>query len=1000
LPVGRDGGLRPAPADRDQLPAVVPAKVRAPLLEALPRERLESILAAAAGWRLALVIAPAGSGKTTLLARMAATFGGPVAWYRAEALDRDEPALVRHLEAALLTSVPGLHGDWRSVDDVIRALEARSAGRTVLVVDDFHALEGSAAETAFGRLVDYAPDSLSILIGGRVTPGLNLPRLRVAGDLLEIGPDDLRFRSWEVEDLYRDIYHDPVPPGILAELTRRTEGWAAGLQLFHLASAGKPADERRRLLASVGSQSRTVREYLARNVLAELPPDLGAFLRETCVLGRLSGPLCDRLRGATGSESLLEELVRRGVFTAPVEGTDGTYRYHEVLRSYLDRLLMADVGEVEARARYAKAAALLEAEGALTEALTAWSRAEDWTAVDRLLRGRGERLVAGTSGWVEQLPPALVRHEPWLMLAAARKSRADGRWSASLEWYERAEAGFVGAPPGAVCRQERMLLASWLDPAAPVPAHWTAALRSGLQRDPAAAARDGSASDEAHRSLVRGLLWLASGHLHEASRWLLLARETPGLDPSLDAAAALGLATVQLLGDESGGLATLAGAVELAERAGASWLAALGRRIAEHRTRVNHAADRADTVAEATPAGLDDPWGVALGSLAAAWFGAATMPADWPGQIEPAADAWIATAEAAAKAFRRLGAGVLESWARALAALAASTGDADTARETALSAVATARSSGTSGARLPAYRALELVDTARAPEYARLAEDVEIETGLTLPGRRVSRDRGHDVGSVAPAGFAVVGSPASRRCIQITTLGGYAISVDDEPVDLSSLKPRARALLRLLSIHAPAAVHREVLQDALWPDGDAATGARSLQVCVSAIRGVLAAAGPELAVVREGDAYRLVVPEGSLDLRDIERAAATARDAESRGEMAAGLYRAVAERLDAELLPEDGPADWVVERREQLRAMGVAAALSAARAELAAGNPEAAAQACRAGLALDRYHDPLWRLLIDAHDRAGDAGAASRDRRQYEAVLAGLGVGAVSHPPL
>ncbi len=991
MPPGRDGGFRPAPADREPLPAVVPAKVRAPLLDALPRDRLDAVLAGAAGRRLALVIAPAGSGKTTLLAGFAAASGHPVAWYRAEALDRDESALVRHLEAALVPVLPGLRGGWSGVDDVIRALEARPVGRALLVVDDFHALEGSAAEAAFGRLVDYAPGSLTILVGGRVTPGFNLPRLRVSGDLLEIGPEDLRFRSWEVEQLYRDVYRDPVAPGILAELTRRTEGWAAGLQLFHLASAGKPADERRRLLASVGSQSRMVREYLARNVLAELPAELGDFLRETCVLGRLSGPLCDRLRGTTGSEAILEELVRRGVFTVPVEGSDGTYRYHEVLRSYLDRRLVGDLGEDGARARYARAAALMEADGALTEALTAWSRAEDWTAVDRLLRGRGERLAASGHGWLERLPPALVRHEPWLMLAAARQARAEGRWAAALEWYDRAEGGFGAASPAYLCRQERTALTAWLDPAAPVPAHWTATLRSGLARDPAGAARDAAAVDETHRPLVRGLLWLAAGHLREASRWFQAAREVPDLDPALDAAAALGLASAQLLADEPGGLASLAGAVELAERAGASWLAAIGRQLAQRRTRVSPAADRPDHDVEPAQDQPDDPWGAAIDSLAAAWFGAgddadALDPPDGPGAAEPR----LLAAEAAAAAFRRLGAGVLESWARALVALATVAGDPEGARDAALGAVAMARSSGATGGRLPAYRALGLADPSRADEYCQLAADVEAETGLALPGWRGRENRR------APLSGDGEGQ-REARAIRITTLGGYAITVDGQPLDLSILKPRARALLHLLTVHAPAAVHREVLQDALWPSGDAATSARSLQVCVSSIRGVLAAS-PELGVVRDGDAYRLAAPEGSIDLREIERAAAEARDAEARGAPVTALHLAVVERLDVELLPEDGPADWAVERREQLRALGVSAAVAAAKAALGEGGLEAVVRACRAGLAVDRYHDPLWRLLIDAHDRAGDAGAATRDRRQYEAVLAGLGMGDEVHP--
>ncbi len=84
-------------------------------------------------------------------------------------------------------------------------------------------------------------------------------------------------------------------------LARRTEGWAAGLQLFHLATRGKSAEERRRILSGVGTSSRLVREYLARNVLLDLPEELRTFLVETCVLGRLTGDLCDRLLDRHGS---------------------------------------------------------------------------------------------------------------------------------------------------------------------------------------------------------------------------------------------------------------------------------------------------------------------------------------------------------------------------------------------------------------------------------------------------------------------------------------------------------------------------------------------------------------------------------------------------------------------------------------------------------------------------------------------------------------------------
>src|SRR5438093_1462665 len=300
--------------DPPRASAVLAAKLRAPRAEALPRERLDELLSGLWQRRLALVVAPAGSGKTTLLARFAAGGGVPVAWYRPETWDGEEEVFLGYLEAGLRAALGDLPRGWRTVEDASRALEAWRGERALVVIDDLHTLEGTPAEAALERLLDYAP-TLRFLAASRTQPRFNLSRLRVAGNLIEISGDDLRFRSWEVERLFRDFYQDPVPPVELAQLARRTEGWAAGLQLFHLATRGKALDERRRVLDGLGVGTRFVREYLTRNVLEELPHELRDFLLETCVLRRLSGAICDRFTDRRGSHLLLQELERRQVFT-------------------------------------------------------------------------------------------------------------------------------------------------------------------------------------------------------------------------------------------------------------------------------------------------------------------------------------------------------------------------------------------------------------------------------------------------------------------------------------------------------------------------------------------------------------------------------------------------------------------------------------------------------------------------------------------------------------
>jgi DNA-binding SARP family transcriptional activator len=186
-------------------------------------------------------------------------------------------------------------------------------------------------------------------------------------------------------------------------------------------------------------------------------------------------------------------------------------------------------------------------------------------------------------------------------------------------------------------------------------------------------------------------------------------------------------------------------------------------------------------------------------------------------------------------------------------------------------------------------------------------------------------------------------------------------------------------------------VHREVLQEQLWPDANAESGRRTLQVAVSALRAVL----PEpLDVVREDEAYRLALPpDVELDLAELDDALALARRERAQGNPAAAeaaWQRALDVGGAGDVLPEDGPAEWVVDERERRRTQVAAAAESLARSLLERGQAGAAIAACERGLDRDRYRDALWRLLVSAHEEAGDLAGAIQARREYERLLGGL----------
>lgn len=273
------------------------AKLSLPDVEGVPRQRLLDRLAELWDCGVGLIVAPGGSGKTTLLAQFAAAAGYPFAYYCAERRDADARSFLGNLASSLAPVVPGIDRTWTTVDEAALSLERGLTERALLLVDDFHLLEQTGAEEALERLLAYAPPQLGVLIASRSRPRFNLPRLRVSGALLELGGDDLRFRAWEVELLFASVYAEQLPWEDLTEIERLTEGWAAGLELFHLAARGRPAVERRRILRSLRRRWSHAREYFAHNVLEGLEPELRDFLDETCVLTTLSGGLCDDLLG-------------------------------------------------------------------------------------------------------------------------------------------------------------------------------------------------------------------------------------------------------------------------------------------------------------------------------------------------------------------------------------------------------------------------------------------------------------------------------------------------------------------------------------------------------------------------------------------------------------------------------------------------------------------------------------------------------------------------------
>jgi DNA-binding SARP family transcriptional activator len=189
-----------------------------------------------------------------------------------------------------------------------------------------------------------------------------------------------------------------------------------------------------------------------------------------------------------------------------------------------------------------------------------------------------------------------------------------------------------------------------------------------------------------------------------------------------------------------------------------------------------------------------------------------------------------------------------------------------------------------------------------------------------------------------------------------------------------------------------------VLCEALWPEADLESATRNLQVAVSSLRQVLepgVTRGGHTLLVRDGDTYRLALPPSAdADLVAFSADVASGRTAQAAGNRPAAVeaFQRAISGYGGDLLPEDGPAEWVVGRRDQARNDAADVAGRLAGLALEDGDAEVACAAAERGLQADRYRDELWRRLVDAHRARGDQAAAARAEQDYAQVLEELGV--------
>src|SRR5829696_6778466 len=380
--------------------------------EAVPRSRLRERLDEGAGRELTVVSAPAGFGKTTLLADWAQRSELPVAWVSLDERDDDPARFLLYLIAAIETiheefgtSTRAFLGSLESREELEPVLTALSneilelPRDFVLVLDDYHSIRSETIHDALAFVLDHWPPPMHLIIAGRTSPPLPLPRLRARGRLTELGAQDLRFTHEEAADFLGRTMGLNLTAESVEALEDGTEGWIAGLQLA--AHALKDREDEFRSMEAFAGGARHVFDYLADEVLSRQPEDVREFLLRTSIVETLNGPLC---------------LV-------PLDEEGRYYRYHHLFAAFLRERLKRERPDAILEL-HRRAGLWYEDDGCLAWAVEHTLAAQDFDrAADLIEEETGVRRryvdAAMLLRWLGTLPDGLVRQRPKLCLLYA-----------------------------------------------------------------------------------------------------------------------------------------------------------------------------------------------------------------------------------------------------------------------------------------------------------------------------------------------------------------------------------------------------------------------------------------------------------------------------------------------------------------------------------------------------------------------------------------------------
>ena len=398
------------------------------------------ILERIANKKLTLVVAGAGYGKTTLIAQKISQSPFKSVWYRLDETDMDFWVFAQYLCKGFekhFKDDPYIFGNikpgtslskkqrFQILENLISKIETCVKDEVVLILDDFHLIQDNPDICqSIEFMLNHLPMTMHIIIISRVEPDIQISRLRVMREVIEIREQDIQFRLPEIEGLYSHVFNVSLTHKNLSTLYKKTKGWVASLILLQAIVKDKTNEEIEIALSHLKGSLHVIFQYLEENIYTALSEETKAFLIKTSLLDELKPEFCDQLLNIKCSRELCEQLENSHLLTFQQTGRE-TFYYHHLFKDFLQNKLLKILGVESQKQLCLDIACRLKESGDDLAAIPFYLKGGQYTLAAAQIFALEEKMfnsgqINRIKHFLNQMPAPLIETMPGLQYVKAK----------------------------------------------------------------------------------------------------------------------------------------------------------------------------------------------------------------------------------------------------------------------------------------------------------------------------------------------------------------------------------------------------------------------------------------------------------------------------------------------------------------------------------------------------------------------------------------------------